>query len=251
MRVLVTGGTGTLGKPLVRRLLDDGYEVRVLSRRPAPGEAKYEASRGDLLKGTGLDDAVRDVDVIVHSATTPKGDVRAATALLTAAAKAGVRHLVYVSIVGIDDFPMFYYRTKLEVEKLIETSRVPWTIQRATQFHDLIRRLVTAQRRLPVVFVPSGVPVQPVSVLDVADRLAELVAAGPSGRAPDLGGPAVGRLTDFARAELRARGSRKPVLELGLPGKTVRAYRAGRHLAPRHADGRVTFEEFLAGQVNQ
>ncbi|GAA1546945.1 NAD(P)H-binding protein [Streptomyces albidochromogenes] len=238
--ILVTGGTGTLGRLVTERLRTDGHEVRVLSRHSRP----YAV---DLREGKGLAEAVAGVDTVVHCATTPRGgDEQAARHLIEAARRAGVRHLVYISIVGIDRVPLGYYRSKLAVERLIEESGLGWTVLRTTQFHDLVLRLVQGSAKLPVMPLPAGVAVQPIEVAEVAARLAELAAGAPAGRVPDLGGPEVRELPDLARAYLRASGRRRPLLNVRLAGKAYQGFRVGGHLTPQRALGKVTFEQFLA-----
>ncbi|MFI2616848.1 SDR family oxidoreductase [Streptomyces sp. NPDC018584] len=242
--ILVTGGTGTLGRLVTERLRSDGHDVRVLSRRSQP----YAVDLRDGA-GPGLDAAVAGVDVIVHCASTPRGgDERAARNLIEAARKAGVGHLVYISIVGVDRVPLGYYRAKLAVEKLVEESGLGWTVLRTTQFHDLVLRVLARAARLPVLLLPAGVSDQPIAADEVAARLAELAAAPPAGRVADMGGPQVRTFTDLAHAYLRATGKRRPVLRVPLAGRTYRAMRAGGHLAPGRAVGKGTFEEFLAGR---
>src|SRR5215207_1574390 len=160
---LVTGATGTLGAPTLSRLRAAGHDVRALSRRTGPG-----LTTGDLLTGDGIPEAVRGVDTVLHLATGKRGtgDVEATRTLLGAATDAGVRHLVLVSIVGIDDIPLPYYREKVVVERLIRESGLPHTILRATQFHVFVEEMFTAQRRLPVVLVPA-IPSQPIAVEEV------------------------------------------------------------------------------------
>ena len=186
------------------------------------------------------------VDVIVHAATTlGRGDVEATRKLVAAARRAGSPRLVYISIVGVDQVPLFYYRAKLSAERVVEASGLPWTILRATQFHDLIAAMSRVQRRLPVTFTLAKVRFQPIDVGEVAERLAELAVDEPRGRVSDIGGPEVREAVDLARTYLRAVGRRRRVVPLWLPGKTGRGYRRGGHLAPDHAVGRITFEEFL------
>lgn len=237
--ILVTGGTGTLGRLVTQRLRADGHEVRVLSRHTPP----YAV---DLRKGgSGLDAALDGVETVVHCASGPRGDERAAEHLIAAARRAGVGHLVYVSIVGVDRVPLGYYRSKLAVERLVEASGLGWTVLRATQFHDLPATLLGRLAGLPVVLLPAGVSDQPVEVAEVADRLADLAVAPPAGRVPDLGGPEVRSFESLARAYLRATGRRRPVLNVPLFGATYRALREGGHLTPRQALGKGTFEEYL------
>lgn len=247
--ILVTGGTGTLGRPLVTKLLADGADVRVMSRRPRPegDDRPCGWAEADLVTGRGLDEAVSGVATIVHCATTVRKDVAVTRKLVEAARRAGQPHLVYVSIVGIDQVPFSYYRAKLAAERVVEESELPWTVLRATQFHDLVAGITLAQRWLPLVVVPSGFRFQPVEVAEVADRLVELVRGGPVGRAADLGGPRVRDARELARATLRAAGRRRVTVPMWLPGRTARAFRAGGNLAaPDRATGTVTFETYLA-----
>ncbi|MEU1012827.1 SDR family oxidoreductase [Streptomyces sp. NPDC005890] len=238
--ILVTGGTGTLGRLVTQRLWADGHEVRVLSRHTQPYAVDLRTG------GAGLDAALAGAETVVHCASTPRGgDEQAARNLLAAARGAGVGHLVYISIVGVDRVPFGYYRSKLAVERLVEESGLGWTVLRATQFHDLVVTLLQGLARLPVLAVPAGVPDQPVEVAEVAERLAELALGAPAGRVPDLAGPQVRTFDSLARAYLRATGRRRPVVRVPLAGKTYRAFRAGWHLAPERAVGKVTFEEYL------
>ncbi|UQA96550.1 SDR family oxidoreductase [Streptomyces halobius] len=250
--ILVTGGTGTLGRPLIDRLLDAGHDVRSLSRRPHTGteRPRLRVYAVDLRDGTGLDAAVAGVDAIVHCATTPTGgDTDAAGRLIAAAKAAHVPHLVYISIVGVDRIPLRYYRAKLAVEGAIEESGLGWTVLRTTQFHDLVLRVIKAGARSPVLPVLPGVRAQPVDVREVADRLAELAVGEPAGRVPDMGGPEVLDFGDLARATLKAGGRRRLLLPLWLPGPSFAAFRRGENLTPEHADGTRTYAEFLAERI--
>lgn len=241
--ILVTGATGTLGVPTVDRLRAAGHDVRALSRRRAPGLVT-----GDLLTGSGVDQAVAGVDTVVHLATgLRRKDAVLARTLLDAAGRARVGHLVLVSIVGIDSIPLGYYRDKVEIERLVAGSGVPHTILRATQFHRLVEQLFAVQRRLPVLLAPSF-DVQPIAPSEVADRLVELAAGAPAGRVPDIGGPAVRPLPELAAAWAARRGLRRRVVPVRLPGRVFDGYRAGHNLVPGPPYGRITFEECLARQ---
>ena len=247
--LLVTGGTGTLGRALVHTLLDAGVPVRVLSRRErtpaAPSAAEWVV--GDLLTGDGLPAAVTGVSAVVHCASDPRkpdDDLDAAVQLLLAARAARVPHLVYVSIVGVDRVPYAYYRAKHRVEEIVEDGGVPWTILRATQFHDFVATLLDYLSRGPVALAPAGMSDQPVDVREVATRLLQLVAAGPSGRVEDLGGPQVLTVTELMRTYLAATGRRRPVWTVPFPGP-LSGFRQGHHLTPAHATGRLTFAEWI------
>ena len=164
--VLVTGGTGTLGRALVHTLLDAGRAVRVLSRAPrtpaVPDEVEWVV--GDLLTGAGLLEALEGVAAVVHCASNPRRpdeDVDAAVQLVLAGRAARVPHLVYISIVGVDVVPYEYYQAKLRVEEIVEDSEIPWTVLRATQFHEFVAFLLGALTRGPVALVPKGVRTSP------------------------------------------------------------------------------------------
>ncbi|MFB7244782.1 nucleoside-diphosphate sugar epimerase [Streptomyces populi] len=238
--ILVTGGTGTLGRLVTERLRADGHEVRVLSRHAQPYAVDLREG------GSGLEAAVAGADAIVHCATSPRGgDEEAAARLIEAARRAGVPHLVYISIVGVDAVPFGYYRTKRAVEKQVEESGLGWTILRTTQFHDLVAQVLGGLARLPVLLLPAGVSDQPIETAEVAERLAGLAAGVPAGRVEDMGGPEVRTFRSLARAHLRATGKRRPLLDVRLAGKAYRAFREGHHLTPGHAVGKGTFEDFL------
>ncbi|MFJ4688558.1 SDR family oxidoreductase [Streptomyces sp. NPDC088789] len=239
--ILVTGGTGTLGQHVTELLRADGHEVRVLSRHAQP----YAV---DLREGGGvLDVALAGVDVVVHCASTPRGgDERAAGHLIEAARRARVRHLVYISIVGVDAVPLGYYRSKLAVERLIEASGLGWTVLRTTQFHDLVARVLEVLGRMPVLVLPAGVGGQPIEVREVAARLAELAVGAPAGRVADMGGPEVRSLASLARAYGVAAGRRRrAVVRVRLFGRVYRAFRAGGHVVPGPGAGVGTFEGYL------
>lgn len=242
--VLVTGGTGTLGRLVVAELRRRGAIVRVLSRRKVPGHLV-----GDLASGDRLDGIVDGVDSIVHCASDPRtkgAEVRLMMNLVAAAhGRDPVPMLVYVSIVGVDRVPLGYYKEKLAAERVLELSTVPWTIQRATQFHDLILTVVTSASRSPVTPVLASTSFQPIDAGEVAQRLADL-AEGPSrGRVDDMGGPQVRTSADLVRTYLRATGRHRVLLPVWLPGAVGRGYRSGGHCTPQHAVGKITFEEFL------
>lgn len=247
--ILVTGGTGTLGRHVVSRLRDGGHDVRVLTRHSRPAEDGVRFLTGDLATGEGIDAAVDGVATIAHCASSYRGDPGAGRNLVQAALRAGAPHLVYVSIVGVDRIPFGYYRSKLETERVVADSGLPWTTLRATQFHDLILTMAQRLATLPVAPVPAGFRFQPVDAGEVAARLVELTLGTPSGRVPDMGGPRAYSAADLLRGYLRAAQRRRLIVPVRLPGGAARAFRAGANLAPEQAVGRRTWEEFLADRV--
>lgn len=243
--VLVTGGTGTFGRKLVPILAARGHEVRTLSRRPGGG-----THTGDLTTGAGLAQAAAGADVVVHAATdsrvtaTGRTDPEQTRRLL--AAIGDCRHLLYISIVGIDAIGYRYYRSKLECERLIAAGPVPSTTLRATQFHELIARALATAARSPVAVLPLGLRFQSVAAVEVAARAADLIEGEPLGRAPDFGGPQVLTGREITRAWLKRHNWPRIVFGVRWPGAVYRSFAAGLHTCPEHADGHQTWEEFLA-----
>ena len=241
--ILVTGGTGALGKLVVERLRASDHEVRVLSRRPRAG-----THLGDLMTGVGVSEAARGAELIVHAASDTQRFGRSdpqQTAHLLEAAR-GARHLLYVSIVGIDEIPFAYYRRKLSCEQLVASSGIPHTILRATQFHQLLAWLLRSAERLPVAPLPLDFRFQTCAAADAADRVAEVIGAEPAGGIVNFGGPEVLTLRQMAAAWSAARGRPRRTLRLPLPGAVARAFREGRNTCPDQASHGQRWEEFVA-----
>ena len=256
--ILVTGGTGTLGRLVVARLRDAGRDVRVLSRHPKEVADGIDYYAADLATGEGAAAALEGVEVVVHCAGSSKGDDDKARNLVAAIKKAGTSpHIVNVSVVGADRTPMAsgidrtmfgYVGAKLDAEKIIAGSGLPWTTLRATQFHELILQMAQGMAKLPVLPMPTGTSAQPIAAAEVADRLVELALGRPAGLVAEIGGPRIYPMADLIRDYLRTVGKRRPVLPIRLPGKAAKAFRAGANLTPDHATGQVTWETFLANQ---
>src|SRR2546425_8593532 len=220
--VLITGGTGDLGSKLVERFVAGGNTVRVLSRRARPAEAATEWAQGDMETGEGLGKAVMGADLVMHAATgggtRAKADVPGTRNLLAACKEAGTPHFFYISIVGIEKIPLGYYKAKLECERLIEESGVPWSNLRATQFHTLIDGFLRMFSRVPfVLLVPKSFKFQPIETGEVADRMVSDAAKGPIGRLPDIGGAEILTFGEKAEGGHRAPGPRRPTVNAPPP----------------------------------
>jgi uncharacterized protein YbjT (DUF2867 family) len=247
MRIAVIGGTGIAGRHTVDAARRAGHEAVVVAR-----------SRGiDVSTGEGLDDALAGVDTVIDVSAMQGPDAEATRQLfagatrnlLAAEQRAGVRHHVLLSIVGVDRIEgNAHYAGKRAQEEMLFSGPVPVTIQRATQFHEFAGTVVGWTRRGDVAAIPPLL-VQPVAAADVADVLVEIAAGDPQGRATDLAGPEPQDLVDMARRTLSARGESIRLLpswrtglfgvdaagEMLLPGPEAR-------LAP------TTFDAWLAGQ---
>jgi uncharacterized protein YbjT (DUF2867 family) len=254
LRVLVTGGTGILGRALTPQLHQAGHVVRIMSRQDAPAVTPFEWARASLETGEGLAPAVAGSDVIIHAASSPykraqEVDVEGTERLLAAAQQAGVGHFIYISIVGIEEVAFPYYRYKLAAEKVIEAGDVPWSIQRTTQFHNLIDIFLQLLARTPFILpVPQDLPFQPIDPSEAATLLMDAVTAGPAGRLPDAGGPEIQKLGQLAKVWRQVRGLRRPMVHLPLWGKAAAGFRKGYHTAPDRKVGRITWAEWLQRQ---
>ncbi len=252
MNVLITGGAGHLGRLVVTQALAGGHAVRIASRRRQPATSPDDVSWAtvDLGTGDGLRESLEGIDAIVHAASDPKNseaaDIRGTRHLADAARDAGVGHLLFVSIVGIDRIPFPYYQRKLEAERIIFERDVPHSILRAAQFHSFIDLMLSTAARVPLVFpLPSGFHVQSVATEDVADRIVRGLEDGPGGMLRDYAGPEPMTLDAAASAWKAARGIRRPTVRVPTFGKTAAGFRAGHNTAPDGERGNVTWKQWL------
>lgn len=224
MRVAVAGGMGVVGSQVVAALRADGHDAVPLSRRTGI----------DLTTGEGLDAALGGADAVVDTANVTTLSAEAATRffeaatgnLAAAAARTGVSHLLLLSIVGIDRMPHDYYAGKLAQERVVEAADVPWTILRATQFHEFAGQLFDRAKLGPLHVAPRA-RVQPIAARDVGAHLAALAAGAPQGRAADLAGPREEALDEMVKAYARRTGHGGWIPSVSLPGAQMKAMRAG------------------------
>jgi uncharacterized protein YbjT (DUF2867 family) len=246
--VAVVGGTGTVGAPVVGALLARGATVRVLTRGRDGVPAGAEHRRVDLTTGEGLAAALAGADVVVDTANSTKKSkvtmVEGTARLLEAGAAAGVGHHLTISIVGIDEVPTRYYADKLAQERAVVDGPVPWSILRATQFHQLLDMGFGYAARFGL--RPTGAGrLQPVDPRVVAERLADAALAAPAGRLPDVAGPKVATISELSRAWASARGRHPVPLRIPAIGKAGKGLAAGKLCAPANAAGGAGFEEWL------
>jgi uncharacterized protein YbjT (DUF2867 family) len=239
-RIAVAGGTGWVGRRVVESVRRVGAEAVVIAR----------SSGVDLTTGTGLDQILEGVDAVIDVTNIVTQNRRRATTffetstrhLLEAEERHGVGHHVLLSIVGIDRVDLGYYQAKQAQEDLVRQGPVPWTILRATQFHEFAAQMLGDG---PVAMVPSMLS-QPVAARDVADELVRLATAPAAGMAAELAGPRQEHVPDMARRLASTRARRAIVLTVPLPGATGRSMRSGALLptspGPR---GTQTFQEWL------
>lgn len=244
MRIAVAGGTGALGRLVAAELTRRGHGVRVLSRHAQ----EYPV---DLRTGEGLDHALEGCDAVVDSsndeskraADTLVGGTRH---LLAAGQRAGIGHHVCVSIVGVDRVPIRYYRVKVEQEALVEAGPVPWTIVRATQFHDLVDSQLSSLARFRVLPLPR-VRLQSIAIDEAAVAVADVAEGAPRDGRIDAAGPEIVDVRELARTWRAIRGRRAPIVPIWLPGEVGRAWREGANTDTDPAfRGTTRFAEWLS-----
>ncbi|MEU8142354.1 NAD(P)H-binding protein [Nonomuraea sp. NPDC048901] len=246
MRIAIAGATGNIGALTVAALERGGHEVVRISR-----------SLGvDLVTGDGLDDALAGVEAVIDATNGPATNEAETVAyfgaatrnLLAAEERAGVRHHVLLSIVGIHGIEgNAHYAGKREQERLVSEGAVPWTIVPATQFHDFAALLTSWTEQDGVATIPPLL-VQPIAPADVADILAEIAVGEPRGRYVDVAGPDPQDLVDMARRTNKARGRTVKLVPTWSAALGPEA--AGNALLPGK-DARIaptTFDEWLAQQ---
>jgi len=262
MRILVTGGTGHLGRAIVARLQEQGHSIRVLARHPA-NDASIDWARGDLSTGEGIEHAVGGIETIIHAAThspiAQRGafravdlfrsptdvDVQGTAALLNAAARANVRHFIHISIVGLKyTAGLRYSQAKLAAERVVRESPVPWSIVRATGFYWLMARLLAGMSAKRFVPIPARVRMQPVDSDDFAGYVVRAVFDGHRGERQDFAGPQVLTMGEIMREYCAAYGLRPRVLGIPLPRRLRTMIEAGQ-VAPGSMHGSQTWAGWL------
>src|SRR5499427_2779198 len=209
MKIVVIGGTGLIGSKAVPMLRQGGHEV--VAGSPTSGI--------NAITGEGLTAAMAGTQVVIDLANSPSWEDQAVLEffetsgrhLLAAAAAAGVRHHVALSIVGTDRSDNGYFRAKVVQEKLIKASGIPYTIIRSTQFMEFLRGIADSSTdgnrvRLPPVLF------QPIAADDIAPIVAEVALAAPRGGIVEIAGPERAPFNEIVARYLKAVGDPREVV---------------------------------------
>ena len=210
MKITVVGATGQIGHQVVEMLTDAGHRVTAASR----------SSGVDAISGAGVAKAFDGADVIVDVLNSPSLEpgpaldffTNSATTLLSEAKTAQVKHYVLLSIVGVDDIEADgYLRGKLVQEELVAASDVPFTIVRATQFHEFAEGIANSMVIDGQVHAPDAL-IQPVAAAEVAAVVARAAAKAPRDGVLNFGGPEKMSFAELARTVFTHHGKDLPVI---------------------------------------
>lgn len=249
----MTGSTGQLGSALLRQLKGNHDQVKITSRRKPEGLEDFTWVYSDLLTGEGLEEAAKDVDVIIHAATSPTKSSRdiEITGFENFLGKLHhIQHFIYPSIVGIEEIPFNYYRLKYEAESLLKNSNVPYTIARATQFHGFVENLLISKPLFKRYIVPGKMKFQSVDVNEYASYLIDLVHQIPQRKTEDFCGPEILSLKEMADMKIKVNGEMNRVLSVPLAGKLYKSFIEGKNTNSTRKMGKITFEQYLKNKLN-
>ncbi|CAN5214456.1 NAD(P)H-binding protein [soil metagenome] len=259
-KVLVIGGSGVLGSAVVKELREKQVNYLTGSRHQIKTDAYSTVNQAtdipwqpvDLITGEGLQASLAGVDTVLHLASGQGKighepfEIAITRNLLKAVKQSNVRHLIHISIVGVDKIPYAYYKAKLDTEALIRDSQVPYTILRATQFHDFVDFNLSKLLSLPIGFVPKKLRLQPIHLDAVVQKLYQLAQAGSQNTILNLGGPQVYEVGTLARIWMQYRRMSKPILPIPIVGSLMHAIAQGNATCPEKAIGSKTWEDYLA-----
>ncbi|SDF59025.1 SDR family oxidoreductase [Chitinophaga filiformis] len=251
--ILVTGGTGTLGKQVVKQLIKQGNTPIVLtSKENATVEEGATAVVGNLTLGTGLNEATAIADVIIHCASNPRNsaevDIQGTANLLSAIPTDRSPHIIYISICGVDKSTYAYYQNKLATEKLIAASSFPHTIIRITQFHDFILHRILLpglNEQESFIELPDKMSFQPIDIQDAAAYIVNSIREVPQGACLTIGGPEVFTVRELATTYLAYTGKEYAIRDLSAQSDFHNIFRSGINLTPENKTGTITWPIFL------
>jgi uncharacterized protein YbjT (DUF2867 family) len=248
LRILVTGSTGQLGSALLNQLKGSEYKVKITSRKKPEDIGTFEWVYSDLFTGEGIEEAVKDVEVIIHAATSPIKNSRIIEVIgleKFLSKLQHIKHFIYPSIVGIDEIPLKYYKLKYEAEELLKNSSIPYTIVRGTQFHSFVENLLLSKPLFKRYVIPGNIKFQSIDVGEFANHLIDIINKGPQGRTDDFGGPDIMTLREMAELKIKINNETNKVLNISLPGKLYKSFYDGKNTNFSQKIGKITFEEYL------
>jgi len=258
-QILVTGGTGTLGKEIVYQLIAKKYRPDILSSRISPDlPAGARILKGDLTEKNSLPEVIANAEIIIHCASNPRNsdkvDVEGTRNLLEAVNYKKSPHIIYISIVGANKSTYPYYQNKCKVEEMIQESKLPWSILRVTQFHDFVlyRIINSLEAGNESIFkIPKGLKFQSIDVEDIAKYILNLVTHGPIMSIINLGGPQILSIEEMTKIYLNEIGKQDKVEEVLLEDDFYNIFMSGINLCPEDRIGFIRWKEFIRNNLKK
>jgi uncharacterized protein YbjT (DUF2867 family) len=253
--ILITGGTGTLGRAIIKQLAGLGTINIISSRDNAEITAPANIIKADLTDADSLKQVVSKANVIIHCASNPTNafavDLEGTRNLLNCINTTALKHFIYISIAGVDKSQFPYYVVKRRVEQLVEAAGIPFTILRATQFHDFVLyRMIKSFETDGVLTIPQGLKFQSVDITEVAAKVKELTLTTPTNDVITFAGPQIQTIEEMAATYLNISGHPGPLKTEKMEGERFDMLRSGINLCPDKAFGKITWNVFLTKLAN-
>jgi len=254
--ILITGGTGTLGREIIRQLNHTGRQISVITTKDDPGLPEgIKVIKGDIRDIDSIKEAVAGAAIIIHAASNPLNaqlvDIEGTQNLLASVNKSRLRHFIYISIAGVNNSDFPYYKVKYQVEQLIAAADIPFTILRATQFHEFVLyRMIKPYDTGSSLVVPAGLKFQPIDISDVAGKMVGLIAGGANNETITIGGPQVLAIEEMARRYLNTLKRTDELETENMTGERFDMLRSGINLCEEQAFGTKTWQQFLTSLLS-
>lgn len=252
--ILITGATGTLGKEIIKQLAGIG-QINIISTKENPGFAEQVNSfKADLTDLESLD-TVSTAEIIIHCASNPANakmvDLKGTENLLTVVDKNKLKHFIYVSIAGVDKSQFPYYMIKRAAEQMVIASGIPFTILRATQFHDFVlNRMIKPFDSGVDLKVPAGLKFQSIDITEVAAKIKQLTVGNPANDIITIAGPEILTIEEMSATYLKTLYRTDPVKTEMMPGERFDMLRSGINLCKEHTFGKITWQQYLTTLIN-
>ncbi len=251
--ILVSGASGNLGKCLTTILDREGLHYHITTRKKVQSGEKVLYL--DLQTGEGIDNGCVGKKIIFHLASGTKKadrstDVLSVQKLIGASLKNKVSHFIFISIVGIEKVPIKYYKFKVEAENIIKSSGVPYTILRATQFHEFIDNMISTFLKYKIGPLQMNGKNQPIETSVVAEKMFDIYKNGPINNTLEIGGPQVLDFRHLSTSWQKYTHKKKMIIPIPTVGKALSAIRTGALTCSVMNHDSCSWEDYLKQKYN-
>ena len=252
-KLLLTGGTGQLGRTLLKGISTGPLRINVMTRNKGvdPSTADLSYITADLSNYGTLETLGTDYDIVVHCASDPRKsdsiDREGTRNLLKGLKDSSIKHFVYISILGVDKTTYPYYQNKLRAENLIIASGIPYTILRIAQFHNFVhdRILNPVMDGNESFTIPTGLEFQSIDLIDVCEEIQESIKRGPTNSILKIGGPEVLTISEIVEIYENTIPINKKITMTTHLNDFQKLFTTGINLCPDHKRGKITWKDYL------